>query len=738
MALYPVIMCGGAGTRLWPVSRPSRPKQFMSLGGNHSLFQQAVLRAAPLASDGGRLIVVGGVDHKAWILDQLEQIEVPAQVLLEPEARDSAAAMAAAAIWTHSSDPNGINAFIASDHHIPDHEGFRAAVLKAVEGAGLARIVALGVKPNDPSSAYGYIAPTGQGLSPIRAFVEKPDQQRALQYVRDGYLWNSGNFIVSSEVFLSELKIYAPQIEDAVRRSFSDLGRGAVGVLGDAFRQAPKVSIDYALMEKTSLASVLEVDFNWSDLGAWDAIAASGQGGAGELILEDVDGCLTRAADGMLIAAVGVSNLAIIAEPDAVLVCDLSRSQDVKKVVERIRVSSPQHADFARRTDEPLNIGARRLQDWLRRRALPIWASMGQRENGAFVELLAMDGRCLPAPRRAGVQARQIYVYAQAGLMGWQGRWLSGVRSGLANLDADFLRDDGLVRTLLDENDRPLDEAALVYDQAFYLLALATAVKAGAIDRAAAAERGALVRQALEAIASQAGAFRESGEFASQSNAYMRLLEAALAWEEVSNDVAWAALADGLSNLARTVFINPKTGRLGKSQKTTLNTERGESGGRVEAGHQFEWAWLLARHARLRGDEEGMEVARRLYASGCQGVSMRHDAAVGVSNSDGSLRTHQTRLWPQSEWLKAALILAEGSEGADRAIYLNGASVALRTLWLYLTPDGLWRDKKLQSGSFVEEAVPASSLYHIISSFTQLAQYSHLYGEGWDLAVALS
>lgn len=738
MALYPVIMCGGAGTRLWPVSRPSRPKQFMSLGGNHSLFQQAVLRAAPLAGDGGRLIVVGGVDHKAWILDQLEQIEVQAQVLLEPEARDSAAAMAAAAIWTHGTDPKGINAFIASDHHIPDHEGFRAAVLKAVEGADLARIVTLGVKPDAPSSAYGYIAPTGQGLSPIRAFVEKPDQERALQYIRDGYLWNSGNFIVSADVLLSELKIHAPEIEDAVRRAVSGLGRGNVGVLGDAFRQAPKVSIDYALMEKTSLASVLEVDFNWSDLGAWDAIAASGQGGAGELILEDVDGCLTRAADGMLIAAVGVRNLAIIAEPDAVLVCDLSRSQDVKKVVERIRVSSPQHADFARRTDEPLDVGARRLQEWLRRRALPIWASLGQRENGAFVELLAMDGRCLPAPRRARVQARQIYVFAQAGLMGWQGRWRGGVGSGVANLEADFLREDGLMRTLLDENDRPLDEAAMIYDQAFYLLALATAVKAGAIDSAAATARSTIVREALETRASRNGAFRETGEFPFQSNAHMHLLEAALAWEEVSDDGAWAALADRLTNLARTIFIDPVTGRLGEVLDKTWKLEGGEGGGRVEPGHQFEWAWLLARHARLRGDEAGVEVARRLYASGCEGVSMRHDVAVDALNSDGSVRTNQARLWPQSEWLRAALIMAEEAEGASRAIYLNDASVALRALWLYLTPDGLWRDKKLQSGSFVEEAVPASSLYHIVSSFTQLVEYSHLYGKGWDLSVALS
>ena len=709
----------------------------MSLGGNHSLFQEAVLRAAPLVIDGACLIVVGGVDHKKWILDQLEQVNVDAQVLLEPEARDSAAAMAAAAVWTHDRDPRGINAFIASDHHIPDHQGFRAAVNKAVDGAREARIVTLGVTPNAPSSAYGYIAPTGRGLSPIAAFVEKPDQATALQYIRDGYLWNSGNFIVSADVLLSELVTHAPDVERAVRGAVRSAGRGEVALLGDAFRQAPKVSIDYALMEKTDLASVLEVDFDWSDLGAWDAIAASGQGEAGEHILEDVDGCLTRAADGMLIAAVGVRNLAIIAEPDAVLVCDLSRSQDVKTVVERIRLSSPQHADFARRIDEPLNVGARRLQDWLRRKALPTWATLGQREDGAFVETLTLDGRLAPAPRRARVQARQIYVFAQAGLMGWQGPWARAVRTGVEHLEANFLREDGLMRTLLDQDSLPLDEAAMVYDQAFLLLALATAVKAGAIDKGMATLRGAAVRDALEDRSVQNGAFREAGEFPFQSNAHMHLLEAALAWEEVSSDPAWSNLSDRLTNLARTIFIDPATGRLGEVLDGTWKLEAGERGGRVEPGHQFEWAWLLARHACRRGDDSGMEVALRLYASGRDGVSQRHDVAIDALNCDGSVRTNQARLWPQTEWLKAALIMAREASGADRAVYMNDASAALRALWLYLTPDGLWRDKRLQNGSFVEEAVPASSLYHIVSGFTQLAELSDVLGEDFQPARAL-
>ena len=139
IAIYPVIMCGGAGTRLWPASRPSRPKQFIPLSGNRSLFQETVLRVAPLA-EAGQLIVVGGVAHRSAILEQLEEVGVSAQVLLEPEARDSAAAMAAAAAWTERLNPQGVNVFVASDHHIPDHEGFQTAVRRACEAATTGRI----------------------------------------------------------------------------------------------------------------------------------------------------------------------------------------------------------------------------------------------------------------------------------------------------------------------------------------------------------------------------------------------------------------------------------------------------------------------------------------------------------------------------------------------------------------------------------------------------------------------
>lgn len=729
MRLYPVIMCGGAGTRLWPASRPSRPKQFIPLAGNRSVFQETALRVAPLAADGGRILVVGGVSHREAILDQLDDLGVEAQVLLEPEARDSAAAMAVAAAWTEAHDGDGVNIFVASDHHIPDGEGFRRAVMAGAEGAARGRIVTLGVKPTEPSEAYGYIRPSGAGLAPVSVFVEKPSRRVAEDYIRDGYLWNSGNFIASARVLLSELRHHAPGVAGAARAAIGETKAAPVAVLGAAFRQAPKISIDYALMEKTQVASVLPVDFRWSDLGAWDSIAATGEGEIGGHIFEDAEGCMARAPDGMIVAALGVRNLAIVAERDAVLVCDLKRAQDVKKVVERIRLSSPQHADFPRHgDDESLVGGAGRLRDWLRLRALPVWSSLGQDDAGAFAEMLSLEGRRVPAERRARVQARQIYVFAQAGLLGWEGPWRRIVEHGLRYLDARFLRPDGRMRALLADDGAAVNDEATVYDQAFLLLAWASASRAGVAD-ADLEVRAARLRDRLLAEALPNGAIIEVGRHPYQSNAHMHLLEAALAWSEISHDPAWTDWAQRLSCLGRQVFIDPDSGRLREYFDSAWRPAEGDAGRLIEPGHQFEWAWLLARHGASRNDPDALKDARRLYERGREGLDLRRNVAVDALNDDGGFRTRRARLWPQTEWLKAALRLAETADQGQREALLADAAAAQRALWLYLTPEGLWRDKRLETGRFIDEPAPASSLYHIVSAFRQIVD-SGVLGKG--------
>lgn len=720
MALFPVIMCGGAGTRLWPASRPSRPKQFLPLTGQRSPFQETVARVAPLIRDRGKLVVVGGLAHRHWIVEQLAELGVEAQVLLEPEGRDSAPAMAAAAVWVAGQDPEGIVAFLASDHNIPDHAAFREALVEAARGTGTGRIVTLGVRPTEPSSAYGYIKPTGKGLSDVAAFVEKPDTATAGDYIRDGYLWNSGNFIVSARTLLDELRTFVPEIETAVRAALEGESVDNVQTLTNGFRQAPRISIDYAVMEKTRRAAVLEVDFAWSDLGAWDAIATASQDDDSPHIIVDSTNCLIRAPAGTLVATLGVRNLAIIAEADAILVCDLDRGQEVKGLVEQIRIHSPGHLDFPAVTPETLTASGVRFADWLRLRALPTWSTLGQTTSGQFAEVLTLDGRTAGLPHRARVQTRQIFVYAQAGMMGWQGPWPRIVADGLARLGDHFLRDDGLSRSLVSDSGEALDDTARLYDQAFVLLALATAHTAG-VDAEAVEASAMRLREALLAQALPNGGFKEAGDHPYQANAHMHLLEACLAWEEAGGDAGWTRLADRLVALAFEAFIDPDGGFLREFYRADWTPAQGDDGTLIEPGHQFEWAWLLTRFGRSRNDARALAAATGLYAAGRRGIADHPAIIIDAMNTDGSVRSPQARLWPQTEWLKAALILAETASPDDRAALLEDAATALRALWLYLTPDGLWHDKHLPGGGFVAEPAPASSLYHIMAGFQQLA-----------------
>jgi mannose-1-phosphate guanylyltransferase/mannose-6-phosphate isomerase len=717
MAIYPVILCGGAGTRLWPASRPARPKQFIDLVSDVSLFQETVRRVAPLA-EGGRIIVVAGEAHRGFIEAQLAALGVAGDLILEPVGRDSAPAMAAAALRIEQIDPDGTAVFVASDHYIPDAAAFRAAALEAVAASAPGRIVTMGMAPASPSSAYGYIQPEAPGLSPVRRFVEKPGQAEAERYLAEGYLWNSGNFVVPVRVLLEEMERFAPDVVAAVRAALP--GQGSVAhALGVAFAAAPKISIDYAVMEKSDKVWVLPAVFEWSDLGAWDAVAATGQGARGAWVDHESEGCLVRAASGIVVATAGVSNLAIIAEPDAVLVCDLSRAQDVKMLVEELgRRSAVAPSSVATPSLQALSD---QLGLWLKMNALPLWATLGVGADGAFSEALDDDGAQVGDFRRARVQARQAYVYSLASIWCWGEGYAALVERGLARFDATNRRADGLYRTRVSGTGAVLDDTASLYDQAFVLLAAATAVEAG-VDVERSRRTAAVVQAALATLALQQSGWREPAGPEFQANAHMHLLEAALAWEALEPDGPWASMADAIVGLARARFIDDEDGFLREFFGPDWRPAAGEAGRLVEPGHQFEWAWLLTRWGRRRGDPWALEAAQRLFVAGERGLDALRGVAIDELDESLLPRSSRARLWPQTEWLKAALILAEEAEGEARQRMIDSAGAAFRGLWLYLTPDGLWRDKLGPDGVFESEPAPASSLYHIVAACRQLRE----------------
>jgi mannose-1-phosphate guanylyltransferase/mannose-6-phosphate isomerase len=718
LAIFPVILCGGAGTRLWPASRPARPKQFIDLASDLSLFQVTARRTAPLTGGGGRLLVVSGQAHRGFIDDQLAALGLEATILLEPEGRESAPAMAAAAAWIARAAPDGVALFVASDHHIPDDGAFRAAVLKALPTAEAGRIVTFGIRPTGPASSYGYIRPEGPGLAPVAAFVEKPDRALAERHVRDGYLWNSGNFMVRASVLLEELEAFAPDVA-RVARAAAPQDEGRVVLLSDVFRTAPKISIDYAVMEHSRRISVLPVDYHWSDLGAWDSVAEGGSGDRGVWIAADGDSGLVRAAEGMVVATAGVTNLAIIAERDAVLVCSLDRAQEVKGLVERLRDISPAHAKGRWEAGGTLTERARYFDSWMRLNALPMWAALGVDEDGGFREAIDLSGRPVGDFRRARVQARQAYVYAVAGAAGWAGPWRSLVSRGLERFEATNRRTDDLYRTRVSADGVPLDDSASLYDQAFALFAFAAAARAGIAPQMM-AERAYALRSALATLRSPTGGWREAGDHPYQANAHMHLLEACMAWDAIEPGREWRNMGEEIVALARRAFIDAEGGFVREFFDETWAPAAGEDGRLVEPGHQFEWAWLLTRWGRLHGDAWALEAAVRLYDIGARGVDQARGVAINALNDDLSVRSDQARLWPQTERLKAALILAETAGGGRRILLVDDARKAMAGLQRYLEPSGLWRDKMRADGGFIDEPAPASSLYHIMVAYEQV------------------
>ena len=360
--LVPVLLAGGSGTRLWPLSRQARPKQFLPLVDDNSLLQATLKRVAPLTGQTPPL-VIGAEEHRFLIAEQMRQLGIGGPVVLEPVGRNTAPAAAVAALHARREHgPDAMCLLLPSDHVMADAEAFQAAVRAGEPAAAEGRLVTFGVTPDRPETGYGYIRAAGDApVLSIEAFVEKPDATTAQGYLdAGGYYWNSGMFLFRADSLLEALERHAPAIAASARAAFEAAVPDAdfLRLDSQAFADCPADSIDYAVMEKADNAAVVPLDAGWSDLGNWSALGevfepdARGNVGRGDVLLADADNCLVH-SDGRLVAALGVRDQIIVETADAVLVADRNREQDIKTIVERLKREDRSEASQHRKVYRP-------------------------------------------------------------------------------------------------------------------------------------------------------------------------------------------------------------------------------------------------------------------------------------------------------------------------------------------------------------------------------------------------
>ena len=368
---FPVILAGGSGTRLWPLSRSLYPKQFLKLCSEKSLLQNTIERAR--AACGGETIVVCNEEHRFLTAEQMREVGADGSIILEPIARNTAPAVALAALHALELHKDATITVLSADHAISDTEKFVSHVTEALSSAQDGALMTFGILPDRPETGYGYIKAKSDGISEISSFEEKPDAETAKAYVDSGdYYWNSGMFVFKARAYLDALKTYAPQLLGACKNAYLNSSQDLdfIRVDSESFSECESISIDYAVMEKTDNAMVVPFSAGWSDIGSWDAVHAisdkdnNGNATKGDTMLVDSENCYIN-AETRLVAALGLQNLSIIETSDCILVANNDYAQDAKKFATLLKEAGRHEADTHLKCYRPwgsyqtINLGSR-------------------------------------------------------------------------------------------------------------------------------------------------------------------------------------------------------------------------------------------------------------------------------------------------------------------------------------------------------------------------------------------
>ena len=567
-------------------------------------------------------------------------------------------------------------------------------------------------------------------------FVEKPDLVTAQAYVEAGtFFWNTGIFLFRASAMREAFLALQPQIWSMAESAFAGATTNITGTYlpEETYAAIPSISIDYAIMERAQGIAMVPATFRWNDLGSWQSLlevsATDGSGNVvvGDVVAIDCERSYLR-SQGRLLSVIGLKDIAIVATADATFVAPIAQSQNVKKIVEQLEKSGRLETKFTPADDRVLVPGSwrKRVEHWLFQEALPFWSTKGvDTEHGGFHESLGFDGLSLGKPKRTRTIARQIYAFAQAKAVGWDGPADAMIAGGI-----DFLLRHartprgGWVRAVHPDGSLadPIEDA---YDHACVLLALAHAHKAGHPD---ALELGkqtfVFLDDHLEDHRLTGFLETADGSEMRRSNPHMHLLETFLAWYHVTGERNHLRRAARIIDLFRSHFFDPDSWTLGEYFDDDWQPAAGEQGAWTEPGHHYEWAALLIDFGDATGQKDLVAYARKLYASAvASGLNRATGLAFGAVSREGVPLDRFSRSWPQTEAVKAAIAL-DGRDGRDLKPEIEARVGQLFRWHIDPAPSGLWIDRIDDKGRALATEAPASILYHSVAALTRYLRHT--------------
>lgn len=728
--IYPCILSGGSGTRLWPRSRNFAPKQLQALLSDRSMIRDTAMRFQGEVTFAAATVVCNET-YAETIAEDFKNGEPKLSGLIaEPGRRDTAAAAALAAFHVKDLDPKGFVLLLPSDHHIRRPAAFASAIRKAAENAENV-ITTFGVVPSHPDTGFGYIRRNDEEgiigeMYKVDAFVEKPDLATAQTYIdKGGYYWNAGIFLFKPNTLLDELRCLQPNIYKAVERSWYErkeksISGVTVHVPSQSFLASDAISLDYAVMEKTATATVMPIDIGWDDLGSWSAMRnlhgpdELGNVSRGDALIFDCKNTYLDASSRLVVAS-GVSNLIVVDTDDALLICGGDASQSIKSVHSKLVKMGRKEADF-----HP-DLTSRRValrqwyRNWLLNDVMPLWSGAAiNSETGLPYESLSYDGEPIDETLRTRVISRQIFTFAFASnQFAWDPTRAKTLISSLCDIYIDVAQSNPGSVSRLTRDGSIVDDRWDTYDQAFHILAMAWACRTtneeryASLGQIALAELDKLLRHPING-------FKEDSisSLPRRANPHMHLLEASLAWLPTPFRAMFSPLSEETTSLFHNHFC--RSGLLFERFDDTLSIVKDpHSRVAVEPGHLYEWATLI----KMAGSEGvkpelACKVAPMVAFADIYCQNANTGLVYDTSSASGKEMSKTHRLWPQTEKVRHHLLYGTPSQQTDalhtletiRSLYLNPGAVK-----------GLWRDKLSDDLNDIGDRSPASTLYHLIN-----------------------